>query len=82
MSTPPTPHRYAGDAVNQDTRNETVTSHHFAENAGKKDTFQPCAPCVRDLRCRHRCNNKLTSSLTRQTDAYIVEECMYQAVVQ
>ena len=30
--------------MNQDTRNETVTSHHFAENAGKRDTFQPCAP--------------------------------------
>ena len=43
MSTPQTPHKSAGDAVNQDTRNETVTSHHFAENAGKRDTFQPCA---------------------------------------
>ena len=29
MSTPQTPPKYAGDAVNQDTRNETVTSHHF-----------------------------------------------------
>ena len=43
MSTQQTPHRYVGDAVNQDTRNETVASRHFAENAGKRDTFQPCA---------------------------------------
>ena len=43
MSTQQTPHKYVGDAVNQDTRNETVASHHFAENAGKGDTFQPYA---------------------------------------
>ena len=29
--------------VSRDTRNETVASHHFAENAGKRDTFQPYA---------------------------------------
>ena len=43
MSMQQTPHKYVGDAVNRDTRNETVASHHFAENAGKRDTFQPYA---------------------------------------
>ena len=41
MSTQWTSRKYVGDAVNQDTRNKTVASHHFAENAGKRDTFQP-----------------------------------------
>ena len=36
-------HQYVGDAVNQVTRNGTVASNRFAENAGKRDMFQLCA---------------------------------------
>ena len=43
MSTQQTLRKYVGDAVNRDIRNEIVAGHHFAENAGKRDTFQPYA---------------------------------------
>ena len=43
ISTRQTTHQYVGDAVNQVTRNGTVASNRFAENAGKRDMFQLCA---------------------------------------
>ena len=75
-------HQYVGDAVSQVTRKRTVTSHHFVENAEKRDTFQPCVLLIRNQLSLHHTNIRLTSSPTQKTDAYTVEETTHQPVVQ
>ena len=54
----------------------------FCGKCRKEGHVPALCPLSTGPTCRQRCNNRLTSSLTRRTDAYIVEEIMYQAVVQ